>query len=55
MSTAGSRLLADGRQLSFDGSNCFKYCFSYRYGYIRGPFATDALEDHTSRKLVALV
>ena len=42
MSTARSRLLADGRRLLSARRSCFKYCFSYPYGYIRGSSATDA-------------
>ena len=47
MSTAESRLLADERRVLSAGRSCFKYCFSYPYGYIRGSSATDASEDHT--------
>ena len=44
---AGSWLLADRRRLLSAGRSCFKYCFSYPYGYIRGSSATEASEDHT--------
>ena len=50
MSTAGSRLLPDGKRLSSARSSCFKYCFSHSYDYISGPPATDRSEDHTPWK-----
>ena len=49
MSTAGSRLLPDGKRLSSARSSCFKHCFS-QYDYISGPPATDRSEDHTPWK-----
>ena len=55
MSTAGSRILLDGRQPSSARSSCFKYCIRHSYDYISGPSATDRSEDHTRGKLVALV
>ena len=50
MSTAGSRLLPDGKRLSSARSSCFKYCFSHSYDYISGPPATDRSKDHTPWK-----